>query len=136
MERALIDTGALLALVIAKDQYHRRAVETYAGFRARGGHFIGTPLVLSEFHNLVRARLPIASAGKLLGALLHDRIYGWQDLPADALQRAQAEWIDRYPDQGFSLADAVSFELMRSHRISKAFSFDRHFVTAGFSLLD
>jgi len=35
-----------------------------------------------------------------------------------------------------SFADAVSFEVMRRERLTHAFAFDKHFVTAGFKLLD
>jgi predicted nucleic acid-binding protein len=38
----------------------------------------------------------------------------------------------RYVDQDFSYADAVSFVIMKRQKIRKAFSFDKHFVTAGF----
>jgi predicted nucleic acid-binding protein len=44
-------------------------------------------------------------------------------------------WLDRSPDQSFPLADAVSFELMRRERLTRAFAFDQHYVTAGFELL-
>ncbi len=40
-------------------------------------------------------------------------------------------------DKGYSLCDAVSFILMREHRITEALTTDRHFVQEGFvRLLD
>jgi len=38
-------------------------------------------------------------------------------------------------DQDFSLADALSFAFMRREKIIEAFAYDRHFTTAGFTLL-
>lgn len=52
------------------------------------------------------------------------------------MQHAVARWLVRFPDQRFSLTDAVSFEVMRRERVTHAFAFDKHFETAGFKLLD
>jgi predicted nucleic acid-binding protein len=38
-------------------------------------------------------------------------------------------------DQDFSYTDAVSFVVMKQYGITEAFSFDKHFVTAGFTLI-
>jgi predicted nucleic acid-binding protein len=43
--------------------------------------------------------------------------------------------LERFGDQEFSLTDAVSFQLMRSHRVTIAFAYDEDFRTAGFGLL-
>lgn len=44
-------------------------------------------------------------------------------------------WMRRYRDQRLSLADAVSFEVMRSRRIRQALALDEHFVLAGFEVV-
>jgi predicted nucleic acid-binding protein len=44
--------------------------------------------------------------------------------------------LDRFGDQRFSLTNAVSFEVMRRLRLSRAFAFDHHFVVAGFEPLE
>ena len=44
-------------------------------------------------------------------------------------------WLERFRDQRFSLADAVSFEVMSQDGLAQAFAFDRHFRTAGFEML-
>jgi len=41
----------------------------------------------------------------------------------------------QYQDQNFSYTDAVSFVVMKQYEITEAFSFDKHFVTAGFTLI-
>lgn len=135
MERALADTSALLALAVPREQYHERAIGILSRFRDGGGRFVSTPLVLTELHNLMIARQGAVAARRVLAALLTDDAFSWEDLTFDALLRAHLEWIERFCDQDFSITDAVSFELMRRAGIQRAFSFDRHFVTAGFSLL-
>lgn len=41
----------------------------------------------------------------------------------------------RYRDKAFSLTDCASFNTMRAHGISEAFTFDRHFAQVGFVIL-
>jgi predicted nucleic acid-binding protein len=50
----------------------------------------------------------------------------------DVEGRAIALWLTRYSDQTFSLADAVSFEVMKSRGIRDALTLDSHFAAAGF----
>jgi predicted nucleic acid-binding protein len=40
----------------------------------------------------------------------------------------------KYSDQAISFTDCVSFVLMRREGIKRAFSFDKHFRYAGFTL--
>ena len=41
--------------------------------------------------------------------------------------------LRRYAAHAFSYADAVSFAVMRGRGIADTFTFDRHFLAAGFS---
>ncbi len=133
--RALIDTGALLAIANPRDQYHARAVEIGRRFLAGGGRWLGTSLVLAEFHaHILRWRGP-RDARELVRAVLADPAYEWRDTPVELIDAAVAGWLDRYHDQSFSLTDAVSFELMRRERLATAFAFDEDFRTAGYALL-
>jgi len=133
---ALIDTSALLAVVHPRDQHHAEAVAIGRRFVSQRGRWVGTTLVLAELHtHLLRARgAPLAR--KHVKELLEDHTYQWVDAPADLVHDAIAAWLERFGDQRFSLTDAVSFEVMRREKIETAFAFDRHFVTAGFELLD
>ena len=53
----------------------------------------------------------------------------------ELLAAARTQWLRRFSDQGFSLCDAVSFEVMRRERITRALATDRHFAIAGFEIL-
>jgi uncharacterized protein len=133
--RALIDTGALLALSEARDQNHVRAVAIARGHRAAAGTFVGTTLILSELYShLLYLRGPAAARG-VLERLLDDPIHEWHEVDAEIVRAAATNWLNRFADQHFSLVDAVSFELMRQARLTEAFAFDHHFQVAGFTLL-
>lgn len=54
----------------------------------------------------------------------------------DANMEKQAKKIlEQFSDQDFSLTDAISFMIMKAAGINEAFSYDSHFVTAGFTNL-
>lgn len=133
--RVLVDTSALLALAHGRDQYHARAVRLARSHRASGGRYVGTTLVLAEFHAHL---LYLRGAGEARAAIQHllkDPAHDWRAMPAEDVRDAVDRWLGRFPDQTFSLADAVSFELMRQLGLTHAFAFDKHFEIAGFSLM-
>jgi uncharacterized protein len=49
--------------------------------------------------------------------------------------RAIGDWLERYDDQDFSFADAVSFTVMAERGITDALTLDGHFASAGFRVL-
>ena len=133
--RALVDTGALLALANPHDQHHADAVVIVRRFLAGGGRLLGTTLVLAELHVHLLHERGSGPARTAVAALLGDPAYEWAEVSALLVRDAVTAWLERFRDQRFSLTDAVSFEVMRRERIAVAFAFDRDFVTAGFDLL-
>jgi uncharacterized protein len=133
--RAFVDTGALLALSHARDQYHGEAVAIAERHRSAGGTFVGTVLILAELHgHLLHLRDPrVARAA--LEHLFADPVLEWLDVNRELVRDASTNWLARYADQSFTLVDAVSFEVMRRSKVTEAFTFNRHFEIAGFQRL-
>jgi len=134
--RVLVDTSALVALVNGRDQWHDRAVRTARANAASGVRYVSTLLVLAEFHARVMYLRGPHHARQATAGFLDDPAHEWLDVDATLVSHAIARWIVRFADQPFSLTDAASFEIMRRERIKHAFAYDRHFETAGFTLLD
>jgi predicted nucleic acid-binding protein len=135
LRNVAVDTGALLALASTRDQYHSRARASADRLRLSGARLTGHALVLGELHGHMLRRADIATARRVVNSLLHDSAYQWVDVSNDLMRRAVAGWIERFPDQRFSLTDAVTFEVMRESRLTHAFAFDQDFETAGYTLL-
>lgn len=133
--RALIDTGALLAVANPRDQYHEEAVAVGRRFLTSGGRWVGTPLVLAEFHGHLLQRRGHGAARAHLDRLLADPVHEWVEVSGELVREASERWLARFSDQAFSLTDAVSFEVMRRERLTHAFAFDHHFEVAGYERL-
>ena len=134
MRALFVDTSGWVAVADQSDQFHDQAVRFYRQAFAHYAGFMTTSLVLAESYALLRRALPT------------DRVLYWLDRLL-ASPRVEVVYDDRalidrarsvlaaYGDQKFSLADAVSFVVMRDRGLREALAFDRHFQTAGFTLV-
>jgi predicted nucleic acid-binding protein len=128
-----IDAGAWAALANRRDAYHPAAMLASARIMRRRP-LVTTNLVVGEAYVLTRQRVGHAAAMLFLttihSAVQLDVVYSTAELQAEA-----EVLLHQYVDHDFSLADAVSFVVMRRRNIQEAFAFDRHFLTAGFTLV-
>jgi len=130
-----VDASAWVGVVLGKDQHHARATQIYRRLLSQQRPLVTTNLIIGEAYNGIRHYATQAEAGRFVASVRESgritRVYSDEELEleAEALLR-------RYADHDFSLADAVSFVVMRHRRITDAFTFDRHFITAGFIQID
>ena len=71
----------------------------------------------------------------LLDGALADPRHEVRHTTSELLAAAVERWLRRFDDQPFSLTDAVSFEIMRSEGIAEAFTLDKHFAVAGYTMI-
>lgn len=133
-ERVFVDTGAWIALAVARDPLHPRARETWTALAEVGAKLAtSTPVLLETFTYLDRKGsrdLARAWWQSLRTVPRLERL----DCDARDLDAAMG-WLDRREIHKLGLVDATSFVLMRRHRIRAAFAFDTHFAVAGFRLV-
>lgn len=130
-----VDTSGWLAAASARETHHAEAAAVYDDLIQRRARLVTTNLVVAEMH-ILTVRQQGAEAGcALLDAIYADPLYTvvttTRELESDATDR----WLRPYRDHRFSLADAVSFEVMRRERISEALALDSHFEVAGYKLI-
>ena len=93
-----------------------------------------TYIIIAETYILIRRGIGYQAAITFLENIASSprvvKIY------SDRILEETAESILRqYRDRDFSYTDAVSFIVMKQYGITEVFSFDKHFVTAGFTLV-
>ena len=129
-----VDASAWVAVVWNGDQYHAIAAPEYRRLITASIPLVTTNLVIAEAHALIRRHGGHMRAMRYLESLRTsprvERIY------SDANVEVHAErLLAQYDDHAFSIADAVSFTVMRERGITEAFAFDHHFLIADFTLL-
>ena len=132
MNKVFADTSALFALLVATDENLRRAALAFQGLERRQAALVTTSYVLVETYALLARRVGVDAVRKFRAGLAPLLDVAWVD---SALHEAALDLALERSRSGISLVDAASFLVMRSYGIEEAWAFDRHFRTAGFSLL-
>jgi predicted nucleic acid-binding protein len=129
---AFLDTSGWFAALSPKEAKHRAAHAAYREWIERGIELVTTNLVVAEMQVLL-SRFRGADEGlRFLDSLYQDPTHEVVFVDRDLERAATDRWLRKYRDQPLSLADAVSFEVMRSRRIRQALALDEHFGLAGF----
>lgn len=135
MRATFLDTAGWFAALSPKEAKHAQARTAYRKAIEGGRTLVTTNLVVAEMQILV-ARFRGADEGvRFLDALYQDPSHEVVFVDR-ALERAAVDrWLRRFREQRLSLADAVSFEVMREREIREALTLDVHFKAVGFTLV-
>lgn len=130
-ENIFVDSSAWIALADKDDSHHKEAASSYPAIFKNHKTLVTNNLVLAETYIVLLKELGHKAALEFLERVKASpritKIYSNESIEAEA-----EEVLEKYGDQDFSYADAVSFVIMKREKIRKAFCFDKHFVTAGF----
>ena len=122
----LWDSSAILALLDADDADHARAVAVARHIAAERRPSFITNYIEAETHALVLRKLGrgIAREWLLAGGLTVVPV-----VPAEE-QKAK-EILARHTDKDWTLCDAISFAVLETRHVARAFTFDHHFRQYG-----
>lgn len=131
METILVDTGALLALLIAGDHRHRQARIILNRLKTEKITPLLTNFIVAETHTVLTWRVG-RDAGR---TWLRHNIWPVERVTEDDERRAR-EILLEGPAGEISYTDATSFALMERLGLDTAFAFDSSFEERGFKLIN
>ena len=133
MTSIFIDTSALIALYLKKDDFHFRAIALLKKYRESG--WFTSNFVLDEVYTFVRLR-----CGKRPAIMFAEILES--NSQKVRLERVTLEdekeafkLFAKHDFRGLSFTDCTSFAMMKRLKIKEVFAFDQHFVRAGFQVL-
>ena len=132
LDDIFVDTSAWVALADKDDSHHRDAASSYPSIFKNHRSLVTSNLIIAETYILLLKELRHKAAIEFLERIKASprilRIYSNENVETEA-----EGILAKFEDQDFSYTDAVSFVMMKRQKIRKAFCFDKHFVTAGFT---
>jgi uncharacterized protein len=132
MRTVFLDTVGLLAVWDLVDQWHGAAEPIFQTLLKERARLVTTPLVLYECGNAA-ARKPYRATVNAVRLELQKFNDLLECLPAD-IDQAWTEYTHGTLGSA-GIVDHVSFVVMRRLGITEAFTNDRHFQAAGFTIL-
>ncbi len=127
-----VDTSAIYALLNAGDINHGPAKAQWLQWVDGSINFVVTNYVLLETSALVQRRLGMQSFRQFHDLLLPTMDVFWV---SEKIHRQAMQMLLAADRRELSQVDCTSFVVMNELGIQKAFTFDRHFVQAGFTVL-
>lgn len=124
-----VDTSAFIAFTDRSDTH-------YALFRrlfSDPPRLVTTSMVVAEGHGWFLKRYDRTKALQFLALVEHLTPLQLVSVGPDE-QAGGVEMIRRFSDQDLTLTDAVGLHVMKTHRISRCWSTDRHLGLTGVSL--
>jgi uncharacterized protein len=120
-----------VARYLRQDSHHRSAKRAWSEIERARDRCFTSNFVLDETFTLLGRRASYSFAAERASALL--RSEALTILRPDAEdEHAAVDLFTKFSDKQVSFTDCTSFVLMRRNRLGRAFTFDRHFATAGF----
>lgn len=134
MKRVFVDTGAWIALVDKNDDFHPQALRIAAFLKSSNTPLTTSDYVPDETVTWLRYNVGHSIAADFALQLLSSNVTEIFYVDEPVFNKS-VQLFKKFSDQKFSFTDSSSFVLMHGHRIKQAFTFDAHFITAGFEIL-
>lgn len=129
-----LDTSFSIALAIAKDEFHDRAIDLANTIEAENIKIVTTQAVFLEIGNALSKLKYRQSAVETIQRLESDLNTAIISLTDDLYEEGFELFRNRH-DKEWGLIDCISFVVMDEQGITEALTADEHFVQAGFRAL-
>ncbi len=130
--KIFVDTSAWYAVQITDDANHDEAKEILPRLFSIYQVLLTTNHVIGETYTLLRTSKGYQEARRFLDVLRQSpRVEEY--FTTYQVEREAFEFLHQYRDHPFSFVDGVSFCVMKREGIQDSFSFDSHFLVAGFN---
>lgn len=135
MPAAFVDTGAWIALMVARDQHHARATDFFRNLPPRT-RLITSDLVVAETVTWLVYHGQRQAAFRLRDLLAAAEQQHFATVEWSTPARHETAWLllERFDDQQLSFVDCISFVMCHERKVDFVFGFDDHFRAAGFDL--
>ena len=131
MNQVFLDTSYLLALELGDDQHHQVASRHWRQAKRRLPLLVTTSYVFNETVTYFNSRGYHTKAVTVGNMLLHSPSVRLIHVD-EPLFFAGWAYLQQHQDKSYSLTDCISFVAMHNAGLTTAFTFDQHFVQAGF----
>lgn len=126
-----IDTGAFLARYLTQDAHHSNALKIWGEIEKSNARCFTSNFVLNEVFTLLgrwaNYKFAVEKARIILSSTRFTILRPSEEDEIQALY-----YFEKYSDQKVSYTDCISFVLLNHQKIGRVFSFDKHFVIAGY----
>jgi predicted nucleic acid-binding protein len=128
-----VDTSAWVALFLSNDKNHQKAVSVYEDINKSKMRMFTSDYVIDETITVIMRKSGYPQSVRAGEALFSSGVLKILFVNPDYFT-ACWKFYRKFQDKDFSFTDVTSFFLMNEWKIHLAFSFDQHFVQAGFGL--
>ena len=132
--RWFIDTGFVIVMASSRDAFHDLAQHLSTRVESESIALVTSDAILLEIGAALSRLAYRRAAVEILDSLRRDPNVEIVPLDRTLMDSAIVLFATR-TDKEWSLADCVSFEIMRVHDLNEALSADGHFEQAGFAAL-
>jgi predicted nucleic acid-binding protein len=131
MRKVFLDMSYLLALELTKDQNHAAAAQHWQSIVQPLPSFVTTSYVFDEIVTYFNSRGQHDKAVQVGESLLLSPSVEFIHVDQSPFREGW-EYFQQHKDKDYSLTDCISFIVMKQLGSDVAFTFDGHFVQAGF----
>ena len=132
-----VDSGAWIALLNQRDQYHDDAVVIYNGLKQQRAQLLTTDYVIDETITWLKYRANHSVAVQFLDlveSVEKTGVLTVAEIDKTLFQEAK-KLFRLYDDLKLSFTDCTSFAICQKQDISETYAFDEHFAMRGITVL-